>query len=105
MYIDRLLSRQFIKVAPLERYASKDARILAGSHRLSVERVKQLFEKAKSLNWAPKDRDEYDVFQQLAWAITIARIPNSFGLGVDETLVDQLIKQIDKRLLAPCRPR
>ncbi len=91
------------QIAPLEQYATKEARVNAAMQRLSVSRVERLYTEAEQMNWAPQTGLDYETLQQLAWSLTVARFPSSFGGGstLDESLLEDLIKvadQVESRL-------
>lgn len=74
---EMLRERMLPEIAPLEKFARRDARVATLLARLSPGRVQQLFEDAQAMKWRPADDDDYEKLGQLAWAITFASLPSA----------------------------
>lgn len=97
MYLNRLLQSPWTAPAPLEKFATQEARFAAAMQRLSIERVERLFQEAKTMQWAPRSRIEYQTLQQLALAITQTRVWASSGGSktIRDELLEPLINAVD----------
>lgn len=79
-YLRSLLANQLAEVASLERFADPPARAAVASQRLQSKEIEQLFNDAEEFDWRPTTTLDYEILQQLAWALTVARLsPQAFG--------------------------
>ncbi len=104
-HLSELVGRPLERIEPLEKYASKEARVAAVLQRLSADRVRRLYEEAVAMNWAPQSEVGYETLDGLAWGITTARFPGSFGGGksLDPEVLEALIaaaNEIEAKLRA-----
>jgi hypothetical protein len=83
---------------PLARHARKEARVVAILNQLSSRHVNELFERAKAMAWQPKSQLEYELLQQLAWAISVAHLPGTLAGpgGLNDERLDELTQSADK---------
>jgi S1-C subfamily serine protease len=75
-------------VIPLVDHATPEARANQQLWELSADRVTSLLEQGRGMRWQPQSREDYRLLQQLAWAITVARLPDT--LSVRGSLGDRL---------------
>jgi hypothetical protein len=83
-----LLMADTARVVPLEEHATAEARANSQLWRLSADRLRTLLDEGRGMRWQPQDLDDYRDLQQLAWGITVARLPDT--LAVRGTLGDRL---------------
>ena len=97
-YLVQLLESVQDSVAPLEDFATEDARRAAMQRRLSVERVQQLRDQALAMRWQPQSSQDYDTLQQLAWAVTFPKSSGRLdGAGeLSESQLDEVIRLTDQ---------
>jgi len=93
----RMAKELLPEVEPLKNYAKDSSRITAEIQRLSADQINQLYDQIEELNWAPQSREDYQMFQQLARAMTVARFPESYGLNTESNneLLERLILTAD----------
>jgi S1-C subfamily serine protease len=98
VHLHRLQQQLFEKVAPLERYASKEAQLAALKRRLTAENIQRLFQDVRAMNWHPQSPQDYDRVQQLAWAVTATRFAGNLpNAGTFETKMhDALVPIVDQ---------
>ncbi|MGI8978178.1 MAG: S1C family serine protease [Pirellulaceae bacterium] len=91
-----LQERQFEEVAPLEAYATGEARRKSLVLNTSAEQLQRLYEQAQAMRWRPSSGRDYAVLQRLAWMVTLANQPEVAAAGdeLNERLVE-LAKQAD----------
>jgi len=73
---------------PLVEQATTEARVNHQLWQLSADRLRSLLEQGRGMKWQPRSLDDYRILQQLAWAITVARLPDA--LAARGTLGDRL---------------
>jgi hypothetical protein len=85
------------RVVPLVEHASDTARANQQLWQLSAHRLKSLQEEGSGMQWQPQNRSDYRVLQQLAWAITVARLPDSLAMrGNLGDRLDELARAADE---------
>ncbi|MCE9527526.1 MAG: serine protease, partial [Planctomycetales bacterium] len=91
-----LQKKQFPQVAPLEAYATQEARRKSLLLASSAKKLQTLFDEAQSMGWRPKNGSDYALLQKIAWMVTIANQPNVAAAGdeLNERLAE-LAKQAD----------
>jgi hypothetical protein len=91
-----LQKKQLPQVAPLETYATQEARRKSLLLASSAKKLQSLFEEAQSMGWRPKNGGDYAVLQKIAWMVTVANQPNVAAAGdeLNERLAE-LAKQAD----------
>jgi hypothetical protein len=97
-YVERLLERPLLQLAPLEDYAKTDARVHYLLRNVTAARINELYSQADALGWQPKSRGDYQVLQDLAWIITAAQLPGTLdapGL-LDRQELEPVIRSADK---------
>lgn len=97
-YLKRLLENRFAQVASLERYASPQARAQLAATRLQSEGLESLYDQAEEIEWRPASALDYEILQQLAWALTVARLsPEAFGADplADEHAMEETRRAAD----------
>ncbi|QDU98531.1 S1C family serine protease [Lignipirellula cremea] len=91
-YLEELLANRLPQMQPLEKYATKEARVAASLQRLSAGRVRRLFEEAQSMHWRPESETSYAALQELAWVVALANLPAEKLLApgglTDDTLAE-----------------
>lgn len=84
------------QVAPLETYATQEARRKSLLLASSAKKLQELFDEARSMNWRPRSGREYAVLQKLAWMVTVANQPDVAAAGDDlNERLAELAKQAD----------
>ena len=91
-----LQERQLEEVAPLEAYATQEARRKSLVLNSSAEQLKMLYEQAQTMRWRPHSGQDYAVLQRIAWMVTLANQPEVAAAGdeLNERLAE-LAKQAD----------
>lgn len=94
--LENLQENPLPQVAPLENYATQDARRKSLLLASSAKKLQELLDEARSMNWRPRSSREYAVLQKLAWMVTIANQPDVAAAGdeLNERLAE-LAKQAD----------
>jgi len=97
-HLSRMAEELLDEVEPLENYAKESSRIAEEIQRLSADQINRLYDDIESLNWAPKSQGDYQMFQQLARAMTVARFPETYGLNTEANnkLLEDLILAADR---------
>lgn len=97
-HLHRLQQDLLDEIAPLERYASKEAQLAALQRRLTAEHLQRLFQDVQAMSWHPRSPQDYERLQQLAWAVTATRFAGSLTTaGTFETkLHDSLVPIADQ---------
>lgn len=81
---------------PLAAHATAEARMNQQLWQLSAARLKSLLEQGRGMKWQPQSAEDYRMLQQLAWAITIARRPDTLAArGSLGDRLDELAKAAD----------
>lgn len=84
------------KTQPLEAHASSEARNNQQLWQLSANRLQKLLEQGRNLKWQPQSAEDYLQLQQLAWAITVSRLPDALAVrGSLGDRLDELAKAAD----------
>lgn len=91
-----LQERQLEEVAPLEAYATQEARRKSLVLNTSAEQLQMLHEQAQAMRWRPNSGRDYAVLQKIAWMVTVANQPEVAAAGdeLNERLAE-LAKQAD----------
>jgi len=72
-YLQELLAQPRTEPAPLERYATAEARVSASLKRLSPSRVLRLLDEMKAIQWRPQTEADYAAMQEMAWVLTLSQ--------------------------------
>mgnify|MGYP002623865998 FL=1 len=85
-------------VTPLARYAKKDARVVALLDKLDAKQLNDLFARARAMRWLPASQADYDLLQQLAWAVTVANMPGTLAGpgGLEGERLESLVRAADQ---------
>lgn len=85
------------ETAPLEHFASQEARRKSLLWRTSAQQLAQLQEQAQAMQFRPGSGADYAILQKLAWGVTVANQPDLFAAGesLNERLAE-LVKQADR---------
>ena len=91
-----LQEKPLAKVAPLEAYATQEARRKSLVLSTSAKQLQILFEQAQAMHWRPNSGQDYAVLQKIAWMVTVANQPEVAAAGdeLNERLAE-LAKQAD----------
>ncbi len=91
-----LQSKPLAEVAPLEAYATQDARRKSLVLNTSARQLQALYEQAQAMHWRPQSGQDYAVLQKIAWMVTVANQPEVAAAGeeLNERLAE-LAKQAD----------
>jgi S1-C subfamily serine protease len=83
-------------VEPLAAHATAEARMNQQLWQLSAARLQDLLEQGRGMKWQPQSSEDYRMLQQLAWAITIARRPDTLAArGSLGDKLDELARAAD----------
>jgi S1-C subfamily serine protease len=91
------------QVEPLRDYARKEARVNDLLTQLTPERIDEWLAAAESMGWSPESARDYEVLQQLAWAVTAVKLPDTLAGGRLEERLDPLLRaarKVEQRLAA-----
>ena len=91
-----LQEKPLTEVAPLETYATQEARRKSLLLNTSAKQLQTLFEQAQTMHWRPQSGQDYAVLQKIAWMVTVANQPEVAAAGdeLNERLAE-LAKQAD----------
>ena len=94
--LQELQRNQLPQVAPMEVYATQEARRKSLLLASSAKKLQELFEDAQGMSWRPKSGSDYAALQKIAWMVTIANQPDVAAAGdeLNERLAE-LAKQAD----------
>lgn len=97
-YLATLLTRPLIQIAPLEDYAQTDARVQWLLRNLTAERMEDLYRRAEAIGWQPQSRADYQILQELAWAVTAANLPGTLDAPgmLDQGQLEPVIRAADE---------
>ncbi len=97
-HLTNLLARPLIQVAPLDDYAQTDARVHTFLRKLTASQIDELYRRAEATGWHPQSREDYQVLQDLAWAITAAHFPGTLEAPgmLDAEQLEPAIRAADK---------
>ncbi|MEY4176514.1 MAG: Periplasmic serine endoprotease DegP precursor [Planctomycetota bacterium] len=90
-------------VEPLRDYARKEARVNDLLARLTPALIEEWLARAESMRWSPESASDYEVLQQLAWAVTVVKLPDTLAGGRLEERLDPLLRaarKVEQRLAA-----
>lgn len=79
-------------VEPLRDYARKEARVNDLLARLTPALMEEWLSRAEAMRWSPESARDYEVLQQLAWAITVVKLPDTLAGGRLEERLDPLLR-------------
>jgi S1-C subfamily serine protease len=91
------------EVEPLRKYARKEARVTDLLKRLTAERINELYAVGERMGWRPETAEDYEALRELAWAVTVIQLPDTFARGSLDDRLDQLgavADRVVKRLAA-----
>lgn len=97
-HVKKLLANRFAQTATLERYAQPQARAELAATRLQSRGAEALYDSAVEFDWRPASALDYEILQQLAWALTVARLsPQAFGADplADEAALEKTRRAAD----------
>jgi S1-C subfamily serine protease len=91
-----LQEKPLAAVAPLQAYATQEARRKSLVLNTSAKELQSLFEQAQAMRWRPQSGADYAVLQKIAWMVTVANQPEVAAAGdeLNERLAE-LAKQAD----------
>ncbi len=91
-----LRERQLAEVAPLEAYATQEARRKSLVLNTSAKQLQSFHEQAQAMRWRPNSGQDYAVLQKIAWMVTVANQPEVAAAGdeLNERLAE-LARQAD----------
>lgn len=92
-----LQANRFAEVQPLERFALAEARVRDATWQTSAKKLKQLADEARALKWQVHEWSDYERLQHIAWAVTLANVPEHFTAktALGDRLND-LVKEADR---------
>lgn len=95
--LQTLQANRFAEVQPLERFALSEARVRDATWQTSAKRLKQLADEARALKWQVHEWSDYARLQHVAWAVTLANVPEHFTAktALGDRLND-LVKEADR---------
>ncbi len=104
-HLRRLRADLLPAIAPLDRYASDDARAALLVERLSAPSLTRLLDDARAMKWWPANTADYEKLQQLAWAVTIANQPGTMDGdqrpgGLSATDAEDVVRAADQIVAA-----
>ena len=103
-YLKEMLASVTGQAEPLARYARPEARMEHLLRRLTADRMEELAARARQFDYRPESAEDYEVLQQLAWAITAVQMPADFTRGLlDDRLAD--LSRVARRVLADLAAR
>lgn len=70
-----LQKKPLTEVAPLEAYATQEARRKSLSLNTSAQQLAALFEQSQAMHWRPNNGQDYAILQKVAWMVTVANQP------------------------------
>ncbi|MFM7071284.1 MAG: trypsin-like peptidase domain-containing protein [Planctomycetota bacterium] len=88
-------------IEPLRDYARKEARVNDLLARLTPAVIEEWLARAESIRWSPESERDYEVLQQLAWAVTVVKLPDTLAGGRLEERLDPLLRaarKVEQRL-------
>lgn len=83
-------------IEPLRDYARKEARVNDLLARLTPAVLEEWLARAESIRWSPESERDYEVLQQLAWAVTVVKLPDTLAGGRLEERLDPLLRTARK---------
>jgi hypothetical protein len=97
-HLQALLGRPLLKTSPLADHAQTDARVESLLRKLTAERINELYREAEQSGWRPKTATEYQVLQDLAWAVTAAQLPGTLDAPgmLDQKQLEPVIRAADE---------
>jgi hypothetical protein len=95
--LQALQANRFAEVQPLERFALAEARVRDATWQTSAKKLKELTDEARAAKWQVHERADYERLQHIAWAVTLANMPEHFtaktALG---DRLNELVKEADR---------
>jgi S1-C subfamily serine protease len=76
-HLKSLLERPLLQVSPLADHAQTDVRVESLLRKLTADRINELYGEAEQFGWGPNGPGQYQVLQDLAWAITATQLPGT----------------------------
>ena len=104
LYVKEMLANVTDRIEPLARYARPEAQMAHLLRRLTADRIDELAARARQFDYRPESAEDYEVLQQLAWAITAVQMPADFTRGLlDDRLAE--LTPVVRRVLADLAAR